>query len=60
MMLTTQINENNVLASHEPRANKMLVLGKPVEIILATPGAFLGGIAIGSALVAAFESGRNG
>ncbi|GAA1908170.1 hypothetical protein GCM10009716_17650 [Streptomyces sodiiphilus] len=57
--VVAHINESPVLADVEIRDTKGTVIPGSSPV-LATPAAFLGGVAIASATVAAFEAGRNG
>lgn len=55
--LNSKINESTDLKSVEIRATDGTVFPGSSPV-LATPAAFLGGVAVASATVAAFEAGR--
>lgn len=56
--VTSHINESAELASVEVTDAEGVVFTDYTPV-LATPGAFLGGVAIASATVAAFEAGQD-
>ena len=58
MDVTTHINESAELASVEITDAEGVVFTDYTPV-MGTPGAFLGGVAIASATVAAFEAGQD-
>ncbi|MDL5206014.1 hypothetical protein [Streptomyces sp. ALI-76-A] len=55
--LSTQVNESVVLAETEISAPEGQIFAGATPV-LATPAAFLGGVAVSCAVVGAFEAGR--